>query len=51
MIWCQQGAQIAFTCNQPRGFALWCAGQPITNLDPEVTTMAVARSCIQDTRA
>ncbi|MCP9799761.1 DUF1993 family protein [Synechococcus sp. RedBA-s] len=45
------GTQIAFTCNQPRGFAQWCAGQPSTNLDPEVTTMAGARSCIEGTSA
>lgn len=45
------GTQIAFACNQPRGFAQWCAGQPLSNLDPEVTTMAGARSCIEGTRA
>lgn len=44
------GTQIAFTCNQPRGFALWCAGQPTTNLDSEVPTMAGAPSCMEDTR-
>lgn len=43
------GTQIAFACNQPRGFALWCAGQPYENLDPEVKTLAVARSYIQNT--
>jgi hypothetical protein len=30
------GTQVAFTCNQPRNFALWCGGQPMDNLDPEV---------------
>ncbi|MEM6867326.1 MAG: DUF1993 family protein, partial [Cyanobacteria bacterium P01_C01_bin.121] len=31
------GTQIAFTCNQPRNFALWCDGKPMDNLNPEVT--------------
>lgn len=30
------GTQIAFTCNQPRNFALWCNGKPANNLDPYV---------------
>ncbi len=29
--------QVAFTCNQPRNFALWCEGKPADNLDREVT--------------
>jgi hypothetical protein len=45
------GAQIAFACNQPRGFSQWCAGQPIDNLAPQVDTLAQARSHIADTRA
>lgn len=45
------GTQIAFACNQPRGFSQWCAGQPIENLDPEVSTIGVARSHIQHTRS
>ena len=45
------GTQIAFTCNQPRGFAQWCAGQPIENLDPEVASAGVARSHIQSTKS
>lgn len=28
-------AQVAFACNQPRGFSQWCAGQPIDNLAPD----------------
>lgn len=43
------GTQIAFTCNQPRGFAQWCMGQATDNLDPAVNTMDVARSYIQST--
>lgn len=45
------GTQIAFACNQPLGFAQWCAGKPIENLNPEVTSLAQARSYIADTQA
>lgn len=44
------GAQIAFACNQPRGFSQWCAGQPIDNLSPAVDTTALARAHIQQAR-
>jgi hypothetical protein len=45
------GAQIAFACNQPRGFAQWCAGQPVENLAREVDTVALARAHIADTKS
>ena len=45
------GTQIAFACNQPRGFAQWCAGQPVENLPREVDSTALARAHIADTRA
>lgn len=45
------GTQVAFACNQPRGFAQWCAGQPVENLPREVDSVALARSHIQDTKA
>lgn len=45
------GTQIAFTCNQPRNFALWCAGKTTDNLDPHVTSLAQARKYIDDTKA
>ena len=45
------GAQIAFACNQPRGFSQWCAGQPIENLSPEIADVAQARAHIADTKA
>jgi hypothetical protein len=45
------GAQVALACNQPRGFAQWCAGQPVENLKVEVATFAQARQHIADTRA
>ena len=45
------GAQVAFACNQPRGFSQWCAGQPIDNLAREVDTVAQARAHIADTKA
>jgi uncharacterized protein len=44
------GTQIAFACNQPRGFAQWCAGQSAENLAPDVSSLAMARSHIQNTR-
>ncbi|MGC4028760.1 MAG: DUF1993 domain-containing protein [Steroidobacteraceae bacterium] len=44
------GAQIAFACNQPRGFAQWCAGQPVKNLAKEVDTVQLARAHIGQTR-
>jgi uncharacterized protein len=43
------GTQIAFTCNQPRNFALWCDGQPEDNLDPDVTSLAQAYEHIANT--
>jgi hypothetical protein len=43
------GTQIAFTCNQPRNFALWCDGKPADNLDPNVTSLAQAYEHIANT--
>ncbi|CAN1210678.1 DUF1993 domain-containing protein [Tumidithrix helvetica PCC 7403] len=44
------GTQIAFTCNQPRNFALWCLGQSENNLNPDVASLAEARSHISSTQ-
>lgn len=44
------GAQIAFACNQPRGFSQWCAGKPIENLAREVDSVELARSHIDQTK-
>ncbi|GAB4210352.1 MAG: DUF1993 family protein [Synechococcales cyanobacterium] len=44
------GTQIAFTCNQPRHFALWCDGKPVNNLDPDVTSLTQAYGHIATTR-
>lgn len=44
------GTQIAFTCNQPRNFALWCDGKPMDNLDPEVSSLAQAYEHIANTK-
>jgi uncharacterized protein len=44
------GTQIAFTCNQPRNFALWCSGQSDDNLNPDVNSLAEARSHIETTK-
>ncbi|NJL22808.1 MAG: DUF1993 domain-containing protein [Leptolyngbyaceae cyanobacterium SM1_3_5] len=43
------GTQIAFTCNQPRNFALWCDGKPADNLDPDVTSLTQAYEQIANT--
>ena len=45
------GAQVAFACNQPRGFSQWGAGQPIENIDPAVPSLEAAYAHIADTRA
>lgn len=44
------GAQIAFACNQPRGFSQWCAGKPIENLAREVDSVELARSHVDHTK-
>lgn len=44
------GTQIAFACNQPRGFSQWCAGEPVENLATDVDSMALARAHIRQTR-
>ncbi len=44
------GTQIAFTCNQPRNFALWCDGKPMDNLDPKVISLAQAYEHIANTK-
>lgn len=43
------GTQIAFTCNQPRNFALWCEGKPVDDLDPNVTSLVQAYEHIANT--
>jgi uncharacterized protein len=42
--------QVAFVCNQPRNFALWCLGQSANNLNPEVASLAEARGHILSTK-
>lgn len=44
------GTQIAFTCNQPRNFALWCLGKSDSNLNPDVASLAEARGHISFTK-
>ncbi|MGB3402044.1 MAG: DUF1993 domain-containing protein [Microcoleaceae cyanobacterium] len=44
------GTQIAFTCNQPRNFALWCDSKPMDNLNPEVSSLAQAYEYIANTK-
>ncbi len=42
--------QIAFTCNQPRNFSLWCDGKSANNLDPDVTSLTQAYKHIENTK-
>jgi uncharacterized protein len=42
--------QIAFVCNQPRNFALWCLGQSANNLNPDVASLVKARDYISSTK-
>lgn len=42
--------QIAFVCNQPRNFALWCLGQPENNLNPAVPSLVEAQGHILSTK-
>lgn len=44
------GTQIAFACNQPRGFSQWCAGKPVENLPREVESVELARAHISQTK-
>jgi|SRR5690606_21728998 len=44
------GTQIAFTCNQPRNFSLWCLGEAPNDLDPAVATVSAARTLIRETK-
>lgn len=44
------GTQIAFTCNQPHNFVLWCEGQPLDNLHPEVKSLTQAYAYIAKTK-
>jgi len=44
------GTQVAFACNQPRGFSQWCAGEPVENLPREVESIETARSHIRQTK-
>ena len=44
------GTQVAFTCNQPRNFALWCDGNPMDNLDPDVSSLQQAYEHIANTK-
>ncbi len=44
------GAQVAFTCNQPRNFSLWLSRAPTCDLDPNVESLDTAFRYIQETR-
>ena len=44
------GTQIAFTCDQPHNFALWCDRKPANHLAPDVTSLAQAYEHIANTQ-
>ncbi len=44
------GTQVAFTCNQPRNFALWLNGSSASDIDPNIESLRQAMHCIQETR-
>ena len=44
------GTQIAFTCNQPRNFSLWCDDKPASNLDSDVSSLTQAYEYISNTK-
>jgi len=44
------GAQVAFTCNQPRNFSLWLSGDETTDLDPRVESLSEALRVIRETK-
>ncbi|NID04504.1 DUF1993 domain-containing protein [Luteibacter jiangsuensis] len=45
------GTQIAFACNQPRGFSQWSMGHRVDSLAAEVDSVELARNYIAGTRA
>jgi len=45
------GTQVAYVCNQPRNFALWCNGLPVADLDKQVDSVQQAREHIAATIA
>ena len=44
------GTQIAFTCDQPHNFALWCLGRSGSHLGPDVASFTEARHHISSTK-
>ncbi|TQV69609.1 DUF1993 domain-containing protein [Exilibacterium tricleocarpae] len=45
------GAQIAYTCDQPCNFSLWCRNQESSNLSPELDSLTMARDLIERTKS
>ena len=44
------GTQIAFTCDQPHNFALWCLGKSQNHLNPDVASLMEAHQCVLSTK-
>lgn len=42
------GTQIAYTCNQPYNFALWCEGKEADNFSAEMTSIDQANQMIKE---
>lgn len=45
------GTQVAYTCDQPHNFLLWCEGKATDHLDPDIQSMDQARQLIGHTRS
>ena len=45
------GTQIAYACNQPHNFSLWCKNQESDNLSPEIESLTVAKNLIERTKS
>ncbi|WP_444924450.1 DUF1993 family protein [Microbulbifer sp. DLAB2-AF] len=45
------GTQIAYACNQPYNFSLWCKNQESDNLSPKIESLTVAKNLIERTKS
>ncbi len=45
------GTQIAYVCNQPYNFSLWCKNQEPCNLSPEIKSLTDAKNLIERTKS
>jgi len=45
------GTQVAYSCNQPHNFVLWCEGKEADNLDPKIQSIDQAKHLIERTKS